>query len=140
MKRLFFLLAMIPAMLFAQPQPKLIEFVEAIVRYDDGEPSGRFTTEFQIAENARAYVVTFEGAEMAIPKSTCVTSQYADVIVNRFGDKSRKLYLTIDFTTGDLLFVSFIVSRVHTNGNEDYIDWVQWFPNCKETLTKSTGK
>jgi hypothetical protein len=139
MKRLFFMLAMIPAMLFAQQQPMLIEFVEANVRYEGGTPVNRFTTEFQIAEIKTAYTVSFEGATMTLLKSTCQTQQFADVIVNRFGDKSRKLYLTIDFSTGDLLFVNFIVSRVKADGNEDYVDWVQWFPGCKDKLTRSTA-
>jgi hypothetical protein len=139
MKAIVLFAAMIPAMLFAQQQPMLIEFVEANVRYEGGMPVNRFTTEFQIAESKTAYTVSFEGATMTLPKSTCQTQQFADVIVNRFGDKSRKLYLTIDFSTGNLLFVNFIVSRVHADGNEDYVDWVQWFPGCKEKLTRSTA-
>jgi hypothetical protein len=138
MKAIVLFAAMMVATALSAQDIKLIEFVEANVRYEGSTPVNRFTTEFQITDNGTSYVVNFEGATMALPKASCQTQQFADVIVNRFGDKSRKLYLTIDFSTGDLLFVNFIVSRVKADGNEDYVDWVQWFPGCKDKLTRST--
>ena len=120
-------------------QTPLLSFVEANVKYVGGEPDNYFTTEFQIDSYSDKYVVSLEGAKMDFAKSTVSTRQYQNLIINRFGDENRMLYLTIDFETNDLLFVNFIVAKTASDGNKQYIDWVQWWPNCKQELTRSTA-
>lgn len=136
MKAILLFALLMPAIMFGQTP--LLTFVEANVKYADGQPENYFTSEFQLHETSTKYIVMLEGSEMEFNKSTREVRRFQNLSIARLGDENRMLYLTTDTASKELVFLNFIVAKTETESfNKQYIDWVQWYPRIKEDLTKT---